>query len=151
MKGLVHTVNNDLVIATIHRKEACGECRACLSGMTKTEMDIEAKNLCDAEVGDWVELELQDNAFFYAVVIMYGLPFIGFIIGVVAGYFGLAKVLPMIHPALCSVVLGAVGIALCLAWIKSQNSRWESGKYRPLATKIVEEDDEEIINGNYKE
>ena len=83
MKGLVHTVKDDLVIATIHRKEACGECRACLSGMTKTEMDIEAKNLCDAEVGDWVELELQESAFFNAVVIMYGLPFIGFIAGVV--------------------------------------------------------------------
>ena len=41
MKGLVHTVKDDLVIATIHRKEACGECRACLSGMTKTEMDID--------------------------------------------------------------------------------------------------------------
>ena len=85
MRGLVHTIKDDLVIATIHRKEACGECRACLSGMTKTEMDIEAKNLCDAEIGDWVELELQENAFFNAVVIMYGLPFIGFIAGVVGG------------------------------------------------------------------
>lgn len=150
MKGLVHEVKGDLVLAKIERKEACGECRACFAGMTKHEMDIEAKNLCDAEVGDWVELELQDNAFFHAVVIMYGLPFIGFLAGILAGYFGLAKVLPMIHPALCSVALGAAGIALCLAWIKSQNPRWESGKYRPLATKIVEDDEEEeVVNGNY--
>ena len=148
MRGLVNEVNGDLVLAKIQRKEACGECRACFSGMTKNEMDIEAKNLCDAEIGDWVELELQENAFFNAVIIMYGLPFIGFIAGIVAGYFGLSKVLPMIHPALCSVVLGALGIVLCLAWIKSQNPRWESGKYRPLATKIVEEE-EEVCNGNY--
>ena len=150
MRGLVHTIKDDLVIATIHRKEACGECRACLSGMTKTEMDIEAKNLCDAEVGDWVELELQDNAFFYAVVIMYGLPFIGFIAGVVGGYYATAKFFPTVPAFLPSLVLGVLGIVIAMLWIKSQNPRWESGKYRPLATKVVEEDDEEIVNGNYK-
>ena len=151
MRGLVHTIKDDLVIATIHRKEACGECRACLSGMTKTEMDIEAKNLCDAEVGDWVELELQENAFFNAVVIMYGLPFIGFIAGVVGGYYATAKFFPTVPAFLPSLVQGVLGIVVAMLWIKSQNPRWESGKYRPLATKIVEEDDEEIINGNYKE
>lgn len=148
MRGLVHTIKEDLVVATIHRKEACGECRACLSGMTKTEMDIEAKNLCDAEIGDWVELELQENAFFNAVVIMYGLPFIGFIAGVVGGYYGVPKVIPGISPVLPSLVLGVLGIVIAMLWIKSQNPRWESGKYRPLATKIVEEE-EEVVNGNY--
>ena len=148
MRGLVHTIKDDLVVATIHRKEACGECRACLSGMTKTEMDIEAKNLCDAEIGDWGELELQENAFFNAVVIMYGLPFIGFIAGVVGGYYGVPKVIPGISPVLPSLVLGVLGIVIAMLWIKSQNPRWESGKYRPLATKIVEEE-EEVVNGNY--
>ena len=148
MRGLVHTVKDDLVIATIHRKESCGECRACFSGMTKTEMDIEAKNLCDAEIGDWVELELQENAFFNAVVIMYGLPFIGFIAGVIGGYYGVPKFVPGINPVFPSLVLGVLGIVIAMLWIKSQNPRWESGKYRPLATKIVEEE-EEVCNGNY--
>lgn len=144
MKGFVSEVKGDLAIVKIHRKEACGECRACLSGMTEKEMDIEAKNLCDAEEGDWVELELQENAFFNAVMIMYGLPFVAFIAGIVVGYFAVPKVLPMISPVLSSLVLGVLGIFLTMLWIKSQNPRWESGKYRPLATKIVEEDDAEV-------
>ncbi len=148
MKGLVTEVKNDLAIVKIQRKEACGECRACFSGMTKTDMDIEAKNLCDAEVGDWVELELQDNAFFHAVIIMYGLPFLGMMAGLLLGYYGVGTLLP-VSPVLSSVVLGAVGILLAFAWIKSQNPRWESGKYRPFASKIVEEEDE-ICNGNYR-
>ena len=114
------------------------------------DKNIEAKNLCDAEVGDWVELELQENAFFNAVVIMYGLPFIGFIAGVVLGYYGVPKLIPGISPVLPSLVLGVLGIVIAMLWIKSQNPRWESGKYRPLATKVVEEDDEEVVNGNYK-
>ena len=148
MKGLVTEVKNDLAIVKIQRKEACGECRACFSGMTKTDMDIEAKNLCDAEVGDWVELELQDNAFFHAVIIMYGLPFLGMMAGLLLGYYGVGMLLP-ISPVLSSVVLAAAGILLAFAWIKSQNPRWESGKYRPFASKIVEEEDE-ICNGNYR-
>ena len=137
MRGIVHEVKGDLAMVKIQRKEACGECRACFSGMMKTEMDIEAKNLCDAEEGDWVELELQENAFFNAVIVMYGLPFIGFIVGIVLGYFGVPKLIPNISPVLPSLVLGVLGIVLAMLWIHSQNHRWESGKYRPLATKIV--------------
>ena len=150
MRGLVYEVKDDLLKATIHRKEACGECRACFAGMTKSEMDIEAKNLCDAEVGDWVELELQENAFFNAVVIMYGLPFIGFIAGIILGNFGIPKVLPTVSPTACAIICGVLGIVLAMLWIKSQNPRWESGKYRPLATKIVEGEEDEVINGNYQ-
>ena len=59
MKGLVTETKGRFVTVHIVRKEACGECRACLSGMMENDMDIEAQNLCEAEVGDWVELELQ--------------------------------------------------------------------------------------------
>ena len=149
MKGLVTEIKEDLAIVKIHRREACGECRACLSGMTEKDMDIEAKNLCDAEVGDWVELELQDNAFFNAVMIMYGLPFLGLIAGIVLGYKAVPAVAP-VSPVFASVALGLVGMAIVFVWIRSQNPRWESGKYRPLAAKIVEEDEDEIVNGNYK-
>lgn len=69
MKGLVTETKGRFVTVHIVRKEACGECRACLSGMMENDMDIEAQNLCEAEVGDWVELELQDNAFMHAVLI----------------------------------------------------------------------------------
>ena len=92
----------------------------------ETEMDIEAKNLCDAEEGDWVELELQENAFFNAVIVMYGLPFIGFIVGIVLGYFGVPKLIPNISPVLPSLVLGVLGIVLAMLWIHSQNHRWEA-------------------------
>ena len=37
MRGIVHEVKGDLAMVKIQRKEACGECRACFSGMMKTE------------------------------------------------------------------------------------------------------------------
>lgn len=111
-------------------------------GMAENEMDIEAKNLCDAEIGDWVELELQENVFFRAVIIMYGLPFLGFVAGIVLGYYGIGSLLPGISPVVPSLILGVLGIVAVMLWIRSQNPRWESGRYRPMATKIVEGDEE---------
>lgn len=142
MRGLVYEIKDDLAVVKIHRKEACGECRACLTGMAENEMDIEAKNLCDAEIGDWVELELQENVFFRAVIIMYGLPFLGFVAGIVLGYYGIGALLPGLSPVVPSLILGVLGIVAVMLWIRSQNPRWESGRYRPMATKIVEGDEE---------
>lgn len=142
MKGLVTESKNNLVTVHIVRKEACGQCRACLSGMMESDMDIEAKNLCDAEIGDWVELELQDNAFMHAILIMYGIPFIGLVFGIVFGYFVVAPFVPFLHEGLVSFLVGVLCIAICYLWIHSQNRRWESGKYRPMATRLTTEDDE---------
>lgn len=142
MKGLVTESKNNLVTVHIVRKEACGQCRACLSGMMESDMDIEAKNLCDAEIGDWVELELQDNAFMHAILIMYGIPFIGLVFGIVFGYFVVAPVVPFLHEGLVSFLFGVLCIGICYLWIHSQNRRWESGKYRPMATRLTTEDDE---------
>ena len=140
MKGVVTETKGDLATVTILRREACGECRACLAGMTTKNMDIEAKNLCDAEVGDWVELELRDNAFFHAVMIMYGIPLVTFFVGVLLGYFVISPMIPIPAP-LTSLALGIIFVLLTYLWIHSQNDRWESGKYRPLATSLTEPDE----------
>lgn len=141
MRGLVKEMKGDLLTVRIVRREACGECRACLSGMMENDMDIEAKNLCDAEVGDWVELELQENAFMNAVLILYGIPLIGFFAGILLGYFVVGPVLHL-PESLAAVAFGLLGIFLCYLWIRSQNPRWESGKYRPLAVSLAEEAEE---------
>lgn len=103
--------------------------------MMKTEMDIEAKNLCDAEEGDWVELELQENAFFNAVIVMYGLPFIGFIVGIVLGYFGVPKLIPNISPVLPFSGSGRAGYCSCNAFGSQPDHRWESGQISPSGNK----------------
>lgn len=87
---------------------------------------------------------LQENAFFNAVIRDVWPALYGFIVGIVLGYFGVPKLIPNISPVLPSLVLGVLGIVLAMLWIHSQNHRWESGKYRPLATKIVEEDEPEM-------
>lgn len=138
MKGLVTEGNDRMLKVHIVRQEACGHCKACMSGYMESDMDLDARNLCEAEVGDWVELELQENAFFNAVMISYGIPFVGFMIGILAGYFFVAPLLP-IPAGLTSFALGMVSVLLCYAWMKTQNPKWEGGKYLPLAVKLTTE------------
>lgn len=139
MKGLVTEGSGNMIKVHIIRQEACGHCKACLSGYMEQDMDIDAKNLCDAEVGDWVELELQENAFMYAVLISYGIPLIGFLAGMFLGYYGISPLVPFLPASLVSFVLGFACVLICYAWIKSQNPRWEAGKYLPLAVRLTTE------------
>lgn len=138
MKGLVTQESGNMVKVHIIRQEACGHCKACFSGYIEQDMDIDAKNLCEAEVGDWVELELQDNAFLKAILISYGIPLIGFFIGLFFGYFVVSPMVPL-PQSLVSFTLGMAGVLISYAWIKSQNPRWEGGKYLPLAVRLTSE------------
>ncbi len=138
MKGLVTGTKGDLLVVNIHRKEACGSCRACLSGMMETEMDIDAENLCDAEIGDWVELELQENSFLHAVLLAYGVPFVAFLAGLFLGYYAIAPFVPF-HRELFALFCAVLCLFLAYFWLKSQNPRWEKGKYRPMAVRLTTE------------
>lgn len=141
-KGLVVDKKEDLVVIKMTRTEACAKCRACIAGMSTKDMLVEADNECSAKVGDWVEMELRGNTFLTATLIMYGLPLVGLLFGVVLGYFVISPFLPQINQELLSFIVGILFTGLVFYWIKSQESRWASKKFRPVAVKIATETNE---------
>lgn len=142
-KGVVTELKDNLAVIKMTRVEACAKCRSCIAGMTEKEMIMEAENKCNANVGDWVELELAENGFFNAVIIMYGIPLVGFMAGLLLGYFVIIpKLMPSVNPDIPSFILGLIGTGLGYLWIRSQESRWEAKKYRPIAARITNSDAE---------
>lgn len=142
-KGQVTELKGELAVIKMKRTEACAKCRACIAGMSEREMIMEAHNACDAEVGDWVELELTENGFFFAVAIMYGIPLIAFMASTLLAYFVvMPRLMPSSSPDLPSFIIGLVFTVLAYLWIRSQESRWEAKKIRPVATKITTPDPE---------
>lgn len=142
-KGVVTELKNNLAIISMTRTEACAKCRACIAGMTEKEMIMEAENHCDAKVGDWVELEMIEGSFFFAVMVMYGIPLVCFMIGLLVSYF---VVFPQFFPTM-NADLPSFGIALVctgLAYlgIRTQESRWEAKKYRPIAARLATDEKE---------
>ncbi|MFR7512063.1 MAG: SoxR reducing system RseC family protein, partial [Muribaculaceae bacterium] len=70
---VIGTEKNKLVVR-MTRKEACAKCRACSAGLKEQDMLLKAVNLCNAKVGDKVEVMLETADFMKATCIMYGIP-----------------------------------------------------------------------------
>ena len=84
---VIGTEKNKLVVR-MTRKEACAKCRACSAGLKEQDMLLRAVNLCNAKVGDKVEVMLETADFMKATCIMYGIPCAMFMVGILAGYYG---------------------------------------------------------------
>lgn len=125
------------LVVKMERKEACAKCRACSAGMKKEEMIIRAENVCNAQIGNKVDIVLDNANFMKATLIMYGLPFVFFMLGIFAGYYG-AESLGIANGELVGIVLGLVLVVLTYAIIHSQEHRFKSEGYVPKAIKIVE-------------
>ena len=138
-KGQVIERKENLVVIKMTRTEACAKCSACFvgAGMSSKDIIVEADNECDANIGDWVEMELRENGFFMATLIMYGLPFLGLMAGIILGYFTVPILMPQVNQEVVSFVLGLIFMTGVLFWIRSQESRWEGKKYRPAAARIT--------------
>lgn len=136
-KGIVIGLkDNNLALIKMTRQEACAKCRACIAGMEEKDMFIEAENACGANVNDWVEVEMAPDGFIHAVLIMYGIPFVAFMIGVGIGYV-LGGMQTAISKELISFGCGLICTFLAFLWIKSQEERWSSKKYRPVAARLA--------------
>ena len=62
---------------------------SCLySWYKKEDMIVRAENICNAEIGNKVDIVLDNADFMKATLIMYGIPFVAFMIGILGGYYG---------------------------------------------------------------
>ena len=134
--GLVTALEGSKAVVTMERKEACAKCRACSAGIEGKEMIIRALNLCEAKEGDYVEVMLDNSNFLKAAAIMYGIPFLAFMLGIFIGYYG-ALALFGSYAEICGTVLGILFVALSYGWIKSKESTWKKGNYIPKAVAIA--------------
>lgn len=133
---VIGTEKNKLVVR-MTRKEACAKCRACYAGLKEQDMLLKAVNLCNAKVGDRVEVMLETADFMKATCIMYGIPCAMFIIGILAGYYGF-EALGKSGGEFAGFGLGIVLVVLTYLIIRTQEKRFKNGNYVPKAIKVVE-------------
>lgn len=82
--GTVHEIKGDQATIVFKRSKACGDCHACASFGDGNSV-IELENTLGAKVGDRVRIELHSGAVFKASLILYGIPLIALLLGVVLG------------------------------------------------------------------
>ncbi len=133
-QGKVFEMENDKVKVKMVRSEACKDCHACDMGKSQ-EMIISARALCEVNIGDTVEVHLENKDFLKATSIMYGIPLITLIFGFFIGYY-LGNNLG-VSGDFIGFISGILFLAITYNWIKSKESKWKSGNYDPVITKVV--------------
>lgn len=140
--GIIVKKNTKTVLIKAHRTSACDGCaskKSCSTGGgTDNEMLIEADNPVGANVGDKVMFTVGAGSVLKAGLILYLVPIVTFIIGVVLGQTVATNLLPDQNPDLVSGVLGAVFLLLAFVGLKVYNAYLDKNKdYRPQVLRVV--------------
>lgn len=133
--GIVIEKKKNLVVVKLERKEACAQCKACVAGLSSKEMLMEADNLCDAQIGDRVNVSLENSSFLKAVLIMYGIPFLSLLGGLAVGYI-------FFKSEIAAILGGFFLLAICFIIIRLNEKKFNNGNYRPVANEIVQQKNE---------
>ena len=135
--GLVTSVSGETAEVKLRRSEACAKCGACTAGLSKHDMIINAKNLCGAKEGDYVNIELESSDFLKAVFIMYGIPCVFFVVGVLLCYYILPFTVIEGDIELLAFLTGAILMVVAFILIKRSEKKLSKERCMPVATKIV--------------
>lgn len=128
--GTVKEIKGNIAVVTLERQDMCGDCHACemMSGKKTCTLTCESKVAC--EVGDKVEVTLTNEYFLKATYLIYGVPLVGFIAGLVVGL-GLSKVLELRYEDLMIALCIIIGTAIGIGYIKMQDKKKAYHKFLP--------------------
>jgi sigma-E factor negative regulatory protein RseC len=105
MKCIGTVVESRGDIARVYiESNACDQCHACGFGAVrdKKAMEVNALNGVGAEEGDQVHLEVSGKKVMEASAILFLIPFAGFILGFLLGYFAIG---PLLHARTASALI----------------------------------------------
>lgn len=129
--GVVVQIKNNIAIIKSERSSACESCaskKTCASGGAPNEMFIEAENTIGAKAGDRIVFSIGASSVIKAGLIIYLVPILSFIFGVVLGQSAGTRFLPEVNPDLISGVVGAAFLIIAFFGLKAYNAFMEKTK-----------------------
>lgn len=128
--GVVKEVHKDSAVVIMERQDMCGDCHACEMISGKKQCTLTCHNHVECEVGDRVEVTLTNDHFLKATYIVYGVPLIGFIMGILIGY-GLAQVLAFGGEDIWASIGAIVGTLIGVGYIKWRDKKKAYNRFLP--------------------
>ena len=122
-KGKVLELNsNNTAKVKVIRHSACRKCGICQFGNQKSEFIVEAMNLVNAHPGEIVEIEMEDQSLVIATIMVYLIPLLGFIFGVISGIYISDYMGIRFYKELFSVIMGILLMGMVYVIIKLFNN-----------------------------
>ncbi len=138
--GIVVENKGTVVLIKAKRTSACDSCAASKSchSIGEEEVLVEADDPVGAKVGDRVAYEVSASAIIKAGMLLYLVPLLSFIGGLVLGSAASALFFTGLNPDLVSGIFGAVFLAGAFIGLKLYGRRLERDKsYRPHVLKVM--------------
>ena len=136
--GRVTKINHGNVCVEIEKRSACAECHAgCVCDLGKSVMLIDASDPIGVHENDTVQLSIPTDSALRASFVVYGIPLIALISGVLVGeYFG--KILGI---STILEILGGFGfLGISLIFVKIYDTMFrQNRKNQPVITKVIHE------------
>jgi len=136
--GTVKSVQGPIATVVVPRKSVCDQCTSGTCHLADDGAKLEAINDVGAAVGQKVRVELRGFSYMGGSMIVYGLPALALIVGVVIGK-ELGPRFSGIDSDLLSAIVGFGAFGLSLVGVKIWASRAEKEtKYQPVITEILD-------------
>lgn len=139
--GRVEKVEKNYTLVKMERQGMCGECHACDAFYEKKDCTLKCIDLVGAKEGEIVELKVAEEKFLKASYIMYGLPLVGMIMGMLAGYF-ISKSVGMQDADVLALLGAFAGMGIMFAYIKLKDKRDKFNDYAPQIIWVQKEDEQ---------
>lgn len=126
-KGIVTKVDGDMLTIVFERHEACGDCHACMHGSNdcgKHTITLRGK----AQVGDTVEVAMDDSHVMAASALAYLIPLAGFIVGLAAGWL-LGQKQSALNPELVAALCAIVGTGAAYLVMRALDPHFSKGRW----------------------
>ena len=133
-KGIVKDCDGRMMTVVFERPEACGDCHNCPRGSESCKQH-EIKLKGKAEIGDIVEVEMDDSHVVMASMVAYLIPLAGFLLGLAAGYF-LSSYFPQINSELFMAVTALLGTVLAYLFMRVIDPHFAKGRWEPKIVSI---------------
>ena len=134
--GHILSVKNGFAYMEVSRKGACGSaCAACESSACESKSEfISVPNELNAEVGDRVELFVNDNLVLRSIYKLYGIPLIAFLVAIGLGQF----ILPgaMERRDLYIFIFGGLSLVVSYFILRSVDKK-NANQARPKMVRIL--------------
>ncbi len=126
-KGVVVGSGNGMLRIMFERQEACGDCHNCMHGSDDCNqhmLDLPG----EASIGDLIEVEMDDSHFVAASMVAYLIPLLGFLVGLVLGYFlskGMGQRGELVTAGFALLGTGAAYLVMRVADRHFSEKRWK--------------------------
>lgn len=137
--GVVTLVNDKTAKVLIQRHSSCGSCNACKMGQEDAKIEVEAINDAKAKVGEWVEVDMEGQNVLTAAFIVYVIPLIALVIGILSATTLLPTLGASENLELYSAIIGFVLMFASFMGIRRKESFLKNNrKFTPVIIEIIE-------------